>query len=54
VEDDAAYRFAVTHAIERDGSVAQLHEVGNLVAPAERHVWEAVDEDDGAFGFSFR
>ena len=34
----SAYRLAIAHAIERDGSVAQFHEVKDLVAPAKRHV----------------
>ena len=37
------YRLAIAHAIKGDGPVAQFHEVRNLVAPAERYVWEAVD-----------
>ena len=49
-----AYRLAIAHAIERDGPIAQFHEVRDLVAPAERGVWEAVDQDDRAFGVSFR
>lgn len=48
-----AYRLAVAHAIERDGPIAQFHEVRDLVAPAERHVGEAMDQDDRAFGLSF-
>lgn len=48
-----AYRFAVAHAIERDGPVTQFHEVRDLVAPAERYIGEAMDQDDRAFGLSF-
>lgn len=48
-----AYCFAIAHAIERDGPIAQFHEVRDLVAPAERRVREAMDQDDRAFGLSF-
>lgn len=48
-----AYRLAVAHAIERDGPIAQFHEVRDLVAPAERQIGEAMDQDDRAFGLSF-
>lgn len=52
-KDVAAYRFAIAHAIERDGSVAELHQVWDLVTPAKGHVREAMDENNGAFGSSF-
>jgi hypothetical protein len=49
-----SYSFAVAHTINRDGSVSQLDEMGDLVAPAERIVWEAMDENDRALRFAFR
>ena len=48
-----AYRLSVAHAIERDGPIAQFHEVRDLVAPAERHIGESMDQVDRAFGLSF-
>jgi hypothetical protein len=48
-----SYRFAVAHAINSNGSVSQLDQVWYLVAPAERIVREAMDEDDRAFRFAF-
>ncbi len=38
----------VAHAIWSDDVEAQGGEEGDLIAPAERHVGEAVDEDNGA------
>ena len=52
--DGSAYGLAIAHAIERDGPIAQFHEVRDLVAPAERGVWETMDQDDRAFGFALR
>jgi hypothetical protein len=49
-----SYSLAVAHAINCDGSVSQLDEMRDLVAPAERIVWEAMDENDRAFRFAFR
>lgn len=48
-----AYRLAIAHAIERDSSIAQFHEVRDLVAPAERQIGEAMDQDDCALGLPF-
>ena len=39
---------AVAHAVRGDDVEAEGGEEGNLVAPAERDVGEAMDEDDGA------
>ena len=48
-----AYRLAIAHAIERNSPIAQFHEVRDLVAPAERYIGEAMDQDDCALGLSF-
>ena len=39
---------AVAHAVRDDDGQTEGGEERDLVAPAERDVWEAVDQDNGA------
>ena len=53
IDVGGAYRLAIAHAIKRDGPISQFHEVRDLVAPAERHIGKAMDQDDCPFRLSF-
>lgn len=48
-----SYRLPIAHTINRDRSVSKLDEMRYLVAPAERVIWETMDENDGTFRFAF-